>query len=127
MRFQTETKALKLTDISMAKQYRTAIIGYGMSAKVFHIPLITVVPEFKFHAVVQRSPKYGDDAEKDHPGIKSYRSTEEMLKDEAVEVVVVTTTPQTHFELTKMALEYGKHGIWFFPMDRVAIMLTKYV
>ena len=95
----------------MAKQYNTAVIGYGMSAKVFHIPLITVVPEFKLYAVVQRNPKTGNDAEKDHRGIKSFRSTEEMVKDPVVDVVVVTTTPQTHFELTRMALENGKHGI----------------
>ncbi len=95
----------------MAKQHNSAVIGYGMSAKVFHIPLITVVPEFKLYAIVQRSPKPEDDAQKDHPDTKSFRSTEELLKDPAVEVVVVTTTPQTHFELTKMALERGKHGI----------------
>ena len=94
----------------MAKQYNVAIIGYGMSAKVFHIPLITVVPEFKLYAVVQRNPKVDDDAQKDHPDIKSFRSTEKMLEDSTVDVVVVTTTPQTHFELAKIALEHGKHG-----------------
>jgi len=111
-----EIRNLKLTEkMDMAKQHNTAVIGYGMSAKVFHIPLITVVPEFKLYAVVQRNPKADDDAEKDHPGIKSFRSTEEMVKDPAIEVVVVTTTPQTHFELTKIALERGKHGITSFP------------
>ena len=95
----------------MASQtYNVAIIGYGMSAKVFHIPLIDVVPELKLYAIVQRSPKPDDDAEKDHPGVESYRSTEEMVKDPQVDVVVVTTIPDTHFELTKMALENGKHG-----------------
>ena len=109
----------------MARQHNIAVIGYGMSAKVFHIPLITVVPEFKLYAIVQRNPKDGDDAEKDHPGIKSFRSTEEMLKDPAVGVVVVTTTPQTHFELTKLALEHGKHGIRSFIPSRLIETLTK--
>ena len=90
--------------------YKVGVIGYGMSAKVFHIPLIEVVPDFQLYAVVQRTPKPDDDAEKDHPGIKSYRSTEEMVKDPEVDVVVVTTIPETHFELTKLALEHGKHG-----------------
>lgn len=78
---------------------------------VFHIPLITIVPEFNLYAIVQRKPKSNDDAQKDHPGIKSYRSTEEMVKDHDVEVVVVTTTPETHYELCKLALEHGKHVI----------------
>ena len=93
------------------KAYNVAVVGYGMSAKVFHIPLIQLVAEFNFYAVVQRTPKADDDAEKDHPGVKSYRSTEEMVRDSAIDVVVITTTPETHYALTKEALENGKHGI----------------
>lgn len=93
------------------KTYNVAVIGYGMSAKVFHIPLIQVLPEFKLYAIVQRTPKHNDDAEKDHPGIKSYRSSEEMVQDSGIEVVVVTTAPTSHFELGKLALEHGKHVI----------------
>ena len=97
----------------MASQtYNVGVIGFGLSAKVFHIPLMEVVPQFQLYAVVQRNPRPDDDAEKEHPGIKSYRSTEELVKDSAVDVVVVTTPPETHFSLTKLALESGKHG-WF--------------
>ncbi|KAI9818383.1 MAG: hypothetical protein M1827_000441 [Pycnora praestabilis] len=92
------------------KTYNVAVIGYGMSAKVFHIPLILALPsDFKLYAVVQRSPKANDDAAKDHPGIKTYRSSEEMVKDGKVDVVVVTTTPETHYDLTIQALSAGKH------------------
>ncbi len=93
-----------------SKTYNVGVIGYGFSAKVFHIPLIEVVPQFNLYAVVQRHPTAEDDAEKNHPGIKSYRSTEDMVNDDAVDVVVVTTIPETHFSLTKVALENGKHG-----------------
>ena len=82
-----------------------------MSAKVFHIPLITTVPELRFYAIVQRNPKPNDDAEKDHPGVKRYHSSEEMIKDEAVDLVIVTTTPETHFSLSKLALENSKNGM----------------
>ncbi|KAL8828507.1 MAG: hypothetical protein Q9191_002546 [Dirinaria sp. TL-2023a] len=94
-----------------SQPYNVGIVGYGMSAKVFHIPLLDVVPEFKLYGIVQRVPKPGNDAEKDHPDIKSYRFTEQMVKDSKVDVVVVSTTPQTHFELTKLALENGKHVV----------------
>lgn len=90
--------------------YKVGVIGYGRSAKVFHIPIIKVVPQFVLYAVVQRHPKPEDDGEKDHPGIKSYRSTEDLVSDDAVDVVVVTTTPETHFSIAKLALEGGKHG-----------------
>lgn len=80
-----------------------------MSAKVFQIPLIQVTKTFKLHAIVQRTPKPDDDAAKDHPGVKIYRKTEEILTDPEIDVIVVGTTPDTHFSLTKTALENGKH------------------
>ena len=91
--------------------YNVGIIGYGMSAKVFHIPFVTTVPAFKLHAVVQRNPQPENDAAKDHPGIKSYRTSEELFHDEAVHVVIVTTTPETHYDLARLAMENGKHGM----------------
>lgn len=93
------------------KIHNVAIIGYGLSAKVFHIPLIETVSQLKLHAVVQRNPKPEDDAGKDHPGVRIYKSVEEMLEDATVDVVVVTSTPETHFQLTKAALESAKHGM----------------
>lgn len=95
----------------MASQsWNVGVVGYGLSAKIFHIPFVKEVPELKLYAVVQRTPKPDDDAEKDHPGIKSYRSTEDMVKDAAVDVVIITTAPDSHYQLTKLALESGKHG-----------------
>lgn len=94
-----------------SKIWNVGIIGYGLSAKIFHIPFVNAVPDFKLYAIVQRSPKPNDDAEKDWPGVKSYRSTEELVKDEGVDVVIVTTAPDSHVALTKQALEAGKHGM----------------
>lgn len=93
-----------------SQPYNVAIIGYGFSAKVFHIPLIAALTDFHLYAIVQRSPTPNDDAEKDHPRIECYRSSEDMVEDPDVHVVVVTSTPSSHFELTKLALEHGKHG-----------------
>ena len=101
------------------KPSNVAVIGYGMSAKVFHIPLIESIPDFKLYAIVQRHPKPADDATQDRPGVKSYRSTLEVVKDEEVGVVVVTTVPDTHVELTKLALENGKHGM-FSPSPKLS-------
>ncbi|KAL8647617.1 MAG: hypothetical protein Q9226_006356 [Calogaya cf. arnoldii] len=92
-----------------SKPYNVGIIGYGAAAKVFHIPLIEVASELNLYAIVQRHPTPENDASNNHPGIKSYRAAEEIVKDEAVHIVVITTTPATHFELAKLALENGKH------------------
>jgi hypothetical protein len=95
------------------KPYNVGVIGYGLSAKIFHIPFITFVPEFKLYAVVQRNPRPDDDAEKDYPGIKSFRSVENMLKDDAIDLVIVTTASDTHYAMTKAVLEADKNGIYF--------------
>ena len=99
-----------------SRRYNTGIIGYGLSAKVFHIPLILAVPEFKLHAIVQRNPKPEDDAEKDHPGVKVWRSADEMVMDDKLDVVVVTTAPDTHLSLARLALRAGKHGVYLRPL-----------
>jgi predicted dehydrogenase len=100
----------RIAIIMASKPFNVGIVGYGLSAKVFHIPLILTVPEFRIYAIVQRSPKPDDDAEKNHPGVKVYRSSSEMAQDPAIDVIVVTTIPDSHFALAKEALEGGKHG-----------------
>jgi predicted dehydrogenase len=92
------------------KSYNVGVVGYGFSAKIFHIPFVKEVPELKLYAIVQRTPKPNDDAEKDHPGVKSFRTAEEMVQDPAIDVVIITTAPDSHFALSKLALEAGKHG-----------------
>lgn len=73
---------------------------------MLHLPL-----EFKLYGIVQRSPKPGDDSTKDHPDVKSWRSVDEVYKDSNVDVVVLTTTPETHYSMAKAALESGKHVV----------------
>ncbi|KAF2087940.1 putative NAD binding Rossmann fold oxidoreductase [Saccharata proteae CBS 121410] len=93
-----------------------AVIGYGFSAKIFHIPFIAQLSRensssLRLYGIVQRNPTPSDDATKEHADIKTWRSSDEMLEDVAVDVVVVTTLPESHFALTKAALEKGKHVI----------------
>ncbi|EXJ81161.1 oxidoreductase [Capronia epimyces CBS 606.96] len=92
-------------------KYNVGVIGYGLSAKTFQIPFITAVPDFNLYAIVQRHPKPEDDARKDHPSIKLYGSAEDLVKDDQVHVVVVTTAPDSHVQLAKLALQAKKHVV----------------
>jgi len=92
-----------------SKIFNVGVVGYGMSANVFHIPFILSTSGLRLYAVVQRNPTPHKDAQNDHPGIKSYRSVEDLTKDPAVDVVVITTTPEVHYEQAKLALEAGKN------------------
>lgn len=91
--------------------YNIAVVGFGLSAKVFHIPLIAAIPDFKLYGIVQRSPQPDNDASKSHPSIKHWRSVDEVYADKDVDVVVITSIPGTHFEMCKAALSAGKHVV----------------
>ncbi|MCD0477991.1 Gfo/Idh/MocA family oxidoreductase [Chryseobacterium sp. LC2016-29] len=87
---------------------KVGLCAFGMSGKVFHAPFLKEHPGFFMSAVVERSK---DDSKEKYPDAEIYRSVEEMLKNADIEVVVVNTPVQTHFEYVKMALEAGKNVI----------------
>ncbi|MGN6637742.1 MAG: Gfo/Idh/MocA family oxidoreductase [Mucilaginibacter sp.] len=84
----------------------TGLLAYGMSGRVFHAPFVSTHPGFKLKAVVERHEKK---AAAQLPGIISYDSTEELLNDQEIELVIVNTPNNTHFDLAKQALKAGKH------------------
>ncbi|RDA88799.1 hypothetical protein CP532_5527 [Ophiocordyceps camponoti-leonardi (nom. inval.)] len=91
------------------KVFNVGIVGYGLSAKIFHIPFIVATPQLRLHAIVQRSPTEGNSAPDDYPETRHYKDADGLLTDADVDLVVVTTPPDSHFGLTKAALRAGKH------------------
>src|ERR1700744_3676005 len=90
----------------MSQPIITGLMAYGMSGRVFHAPFVSLHPGFTLKAVVERHEKK---AAADYPGITSYNSTDELLNDSEIELVIINTPPHTHFELAKKTLEAGKH------------------
>ena len=86
----------------------TAILSFGMSGQVFHAPFIQVHPGLNFYAVWERTKSL---AQEKYPGVKTYRSLNELLNDPAVELVIVNTPTYTHYEYTRQVLESGRHVI----------------
>jgi scyllo-inositol 2-dehydrogenase (NADP+) len=92
----------------MSGEIGVAVIGFGLAGQVFHAPFVSAVPGLKLEAIVQRK---GDEAGKAYPSARILRSVDEALKDAAVQLVVVGTPNETHFELAKQALLAGKHVV----------------
>jgi scyllo-inositol 2-dehydrogenase (NADP+) len=90
----------------MQSPIKTGLLAYGMSGRVFHAPFINAYPGFELKAVVERHEKKACAI---YPGIISYNQTEELLNDQEIELVIVNTPNNTHFDLTKQALKAGKH------------------
>jgi predicted dehydrogenase len=87
---------------------KVGLCAFGMSGKIFHAPFLKEHPGFFISAIVERSK---EESKEEYPDATIYRSVEEMLKNADIELVVVNTPVQTHFEYTKMALEAGKNVI----------------
>jgi predicted dehydrogenase len=92
----------------MTQPIRAAVIGFGLGGRVFHTAFIAAVPGLELAAIVQRK---GDEAAKAYPDATIYRSVEEMLADDSIQLVAVTTTNHTHFELGRQCLLAGKHVV----------------
>src|SRR5882672_7513126 len=90
----------------MSKPIVTGLMAYGMSGRVFHAPFINAHPGFELKAVVERHEKK---ASMRYPNIFSYNRTDKLLNDPEVELIIINTPNNTHFELAKKALEAGKH------------------
>jgi scyllo-inositol 2-dehydrogenase (NADP+) len=83
------------------------IIGFGMSARVFHLPLIGTNPLFSLQAVVSSRP---DDVHSQLPATPVVASIDEMVKRKP-DLIVVTTPTATHYSLVKKALQAGIHVV----------------
>lgn len=90
------------------KPINTALCSFGMSGVVFHAPFISVNPNFNFYGVLERTKNL---AQEKYPNVKTFRTLEEMLADENIELVVVNTPSVTHFDLAKQVIKADKHII----------------
>jgi predicted dehydrogenase len=79
-----------------------------MVGRVFHGPLISSVEGLELAAVMERST---DKAAQRYPGIITYRSLDAMLADASLNLFVVATPSQSHFEVASQILRAGKNLI----------------
>ena len=87
---------------------KVGLCAFGMSGKVFHAPFLKEHPGFFMAAVVERSK---EESSAKYPEAKIYKSVEEMLQHADIDLVVVNTPVQTHFDYVMKALEAGKNVI----------------
>ncbi len=84
------------------------LCAFGMSGKIFHAPFLKQHPGFQITAIVERNRQ---DSQEKYPEANRYRSVEEMLEQSDVDLVVVNTPVQFHFEHTQLVLKAGKNVV----------------
>ncbi len=87
---------------------KTAIIGFGLSGRVFHAPFIHIHPGFQLVKVVER---HGNTCHDLYPDVKIVRDYKELIVDPDLELVVIASPNIHHFEQAKDLLQAGKHVI----------------
>ena len=85
-----------------------ALIGYGLAGRVFHAPLIAAVDGLRLAAIVSSRE---DEIRKAWPDVAVLCDPEQAMSDAAIDVVVVATPNDSHFDLAARALAHRKHVV----------------
>ena len=94
------------------------IIGYGPHSRMglYHGLATRAISGLEFVAACDGDAGRRKAAEEEFPGIRSYASSLDLEADDGVEVVVVATPPNSHFDLALSLLRAGKHVALEKPM-----------
>lgn len=87
---------------------RTGIIGYGMSAKTFHLPFLLNMHEYSLRGISTRKKEI---LSEEHPAVMCYDGPEKLINDVDIDLVIITSPNESHYPLAKRALEAGKHVV----------------
>lgn len=85
---------------------KIGIVGYGTGGKNFHAPFIEAAQGLELAGIVARAPATIAKVKADFPDVPIYASLTEMLAA-GIDIVTITTPPQTRRELVLEAIAAG--------------------
>jgi len=91
---------------------KTAVIGYGLSARTFHLSFIKLQPELELVAISSSQSEVAQA----YPEIAHYQDATDLIAQSDAELVVITSPNHSHFPLAKAALQQGKHVLLEKPL-----------
>ena len=92
----------------MQKPIRVGLVGYGMAAQVMHIPFLITLKEYQLVNVLERHHNYSQEK---HPFVTVVKTIDELVSNPDLDLVVITTPNDTHFDYAQKALLAGKHVV----------------
>ncbi|MCK9180257.1 MAG: Gfo/Idh/MocA family oxidoreductase [Bacteroides sp.] len=90
------------------EKIKTGLAAFGMSGKIFHAPFIVNNPNFELTTIVERSKTL---SKEEYPKATIVKSFDELIQDPDLELIVVNTPNNTHYEFCKKALLANKHVV----------------
>jgi predicted dehydrogenase len=87
---------------------KTGLIGFGLAGQAFHAPVIRGVPGMELACILERS---GTRAQEKYPDVRVVRTLEELLADEQIQLCVIATPNESHFDLARRCLLAGRNVV----------------
>ena len=84
---------------------RVGLIGFGLAGQAFHAPVIRGVKGMELACILERR---GTHAQEKYPEVRVARTTEELLADKEIQLCVVATPNDSHFDLARACLLAGR-------------------
>ncbi len=91
----------------MENKIKVGLVGWGISAKVFHAPFLKASPHYEVTSVLER---HNQQSKVLFPEANIVTSFDELLQQD-IDLVVITTPNDTHYPYTQQALETGRHVV----------------
>lgn len=107
-----------MSDISVA------IVGDGLATRLFHAPFIQAVPGLKLAGIVKRS---GEQTSVPGGLEKTYRSYQEAVADSTVDLLVIATPNDSHYEIARAAIEARKHLVIDKPVTETSAQMLELI
>lgn len=93
------------------KKFKVGLIGFSIGGQVFHAPFIAGNPSLELYKVTARKQEQKQLLKDRYPQAEAVESADDIVEDNAIDLVVIATSNDVHYSLTKKALEAGKHVV----------------
>src|SRR6202167_1284135 len=84
---------------------RAGLIGFGLAGQAFHAPVIRGVPGMELACILERR---GTRAREKYPEVRVARTLEELLAEKEIQLCVIATPNDSHYELARACLLAGR-------------------
>jgi len=95
----------------LENRINVALIGFGLSGRVFHAPLIACMPEFNLSKIYTTNPDSIRRIKELYPKTSIASDVGEVMKDESIQLVIVASPNISHFTTAKEAIISEKHVV----------------
>ncbi len=95
---------------------RIALVGYGYWGPNYFRNFQTL-DDVEIDCICDSNPKAFSKLRRSAPGIKTLNDYDELLKDAAIDAVVISTPAISHYEMARKALLAGKHVLVEKPLS----------